>query len=484
MMEVLRQKLKTLAKGEDGVALVVTLAFFMLMYVSCAGVFAIGHAVKEKVIVQNAVDAAAYSAAVVQADCLSRIATINRAMAWTYKDMVSRQTEYVTKKWLEETSKRYDELDPVASRRCNVSGGIDGTVGLNGFCEEMSEVRKRLQDFNEANSDFEDTIIRARTRLEQMNLAVAELALNMTNRMFEAAREALEANLPGDVGDRCLFKIRTPDPDVFLNALAGQPASLSALEERFLRFADIKTGAEEFPDWFPMDNSAGDGFMRSYILKPGFVKSSFVWYDKMGNLQPAVSVDANELRDEFYYGSKASPLVLTKKYFDDGGVSRGAVTVGVAKRNKNAWEGFVDDASVKTGIYAAFTPSDAAKWTWAVSSSMAGYRLRNTGMGYDYYTKWNDSEKDWNLCTDDWDAVFVPVRAAFDSDGFKAFVTESSESAGKWGRLSSSPEIHLDVDEYLADIVKLAAFPRMHNDGAGTVKLDFDAYDFLDLMYH
>ena len=43
MTRVLLQKLIRLGKGEDGAALIVTLALFMFMYVSCAGIFAIGH---------------------------------------------------------------------------------------------------------------------------------------------------------------------------------------------------------------------------------------------------------------------------------------------------------------------------------------------------------------------------------------------------------------------------------------------------------
>ena len=56
MTDVLRQKLRRLFRDEDGVALVVTLALFMFLYVSCAGVFAVGRAVKGRVLLQNAAD--------------------------------------------------------------------------------------------------------------------------------------------------------------------------------------------------------------------------------------------------------------------------------------------------------------------------------------------------------------------------------------------------------------------------------------------
>ena len=96
MLRVLRGKILQLGRDDDGVALVTTLSIFMFMYLVCMGVYAIGTAVKTRIHLQNACDAAAYSAAVVQADTLSRIATINRAMSWTYAQMVRRQMDYIS----------------------------------------------------------------------------------------------------------------------------------------------------------------------------------------------------------------------------------------------------------------------------------------------------------------------------------------------------------------------------------------------------
>ena len=103
MLKVLRDKLLRLGSDEEGVAMVVTLAIFMFMYLICMGVYAIGTAVKTRIHLQNACDAAAYSAAVVQADTLSRIATLNRAMSWTYVQMSRRQMDYIVDRWLTKT---------------------------------------------------------------------------------------------------------------------------------------------------------------------------------------------------------------------------------------------------------------------------------------------------------------------------------------------------------------------------------------------
>ena len=114
MINILVRKLTGLGRDENGAVLMVTLALFLFMDLSGAGVFAIGNVVKDRVHLQNACDAAAYSAAVVQADTLSRIATINRAMAWTYVSMTRRQMDYIVYKWLEETCRHHEEDENAA----------------------------------------------------------------------------------------------------------------------------------------------------------------------------------------------------------------------------------------------------------------------------------------------------------------------------------------------------------------------------------
>lgn len=126
---VLRDKALRLGRDEDGAALVVTLAIFFLMYIGCMGVYAVSMAVKERIQLQNAADAAAYSAAVVQADTLSRIATINRAMSWTYVDMTRLQMDYIVRHWLEHTCSHYEE-------------------DLNGGTDEKGKKHDSLSDYN------------------------------------------------------------------------------------------------------------------------------------------------------------------------------------------------------------------------------------------------------------------------------------------------------------------------------------------------
>lgn len=86
-------KCRELFSDSKGAAAAITLAFVMPVYLLVIGIYGIGEIVRNKIELQNAADAAAYSASVVQADYLSRIATVNKAMAWTYVELQKRSLD-------------------------------------------------------------------------------------------------------------------------------------------------------------------------------------------------------------------------------------------------------------------------------------------------------------------------------------------------------------------------------------------------------
>ena len=90
---VFANRSRELMHDKSGAALALTLAFVLPMYLTVIGIYGIGEMVRNKIELQNAADAAAYSAAVVQADYLSRMATVNKAMAWTYVDLQKRSLD-------------------------------------------------------------------------------------------------------------------------------------------------------------------------------------------------------------------------------------------------------------------------------------------------------------------------------------------------------------------------------------------------------
>lgn len=123
LVDVLRFEMRRLRQEESGVALMLTLSVFLLLYVVCAGVYSIGETVRQKIELQNACDSAAYSAAVAQADGLSRMAMINRAMSWTYVQLTNMQIDFITYQWLSLVCKRYYEDLDMCRQNCSASFG-------------------------------------------------------------------------------------------------------------------------------------------------------------------------------------------------------------------------------------------------------------------------------------------------------------------------------------------------------------------------
>ena len=124
--DVFCSRLFAMGHEECGAVLVTSLAVFLLMYLVCAGILTVSTAVRERIHLQNAADAAAYSAAVIQADTISRIATINRAMAWTYVQMSRRQMDYIVYKWLDCTYAHYKTDQETARNNHSFSGYCKG----------------------------------------------------------------------------------------------------------------------------------------------------------------------------------------------------------------------------------------------------------------------------------------------------------------------------------------------------------------------
>lgn len=509
MMEVLRKKLQRLAHDEEGVALVVTLALFMFLYVSCAGVFSVGQAVKERIILQNAVDAAAYSAAMIEADTLSRIATINRAMAWTYKALVCSQMDWIALKTLSKTHNDYVLDDaPQASRiGCDSSGmtsplpgtplGLSNTVSIDAgtrprttpFESRLASDLARMPDDADA---LETKIGEYSLALEEMNEAIEDLKSGMRQKIKDTISDVLKANLPTRIGDLCRWEMKVADvADLFKEMSAAD-------EEMFVAFANETIEDFSDQDWFTLQGDSS--FMRMFV---GALKTRWSWQEKTFPYaihDEEVTADGfrpggkyGEDFPEAFEGYRAKPQVLVPEYFpiDETSISRGAITVAVAKKNENPWGRLTDGK----GIYAAFDHALATDWSMAIASAQAGYRDVSYEEDDDddmkkrpayslrpvKYEDWDKSKVYWNLATPDWNAVFLPVRKAFkrgsDADSLKEWMKD-----GTWDRLVDTPKYVSSLQPF--SNVNQQALPNMHNNGGSNSVLNWGADEFLDLFYH
>jgi len=309
MLRILRDRFIGLGRDEDGAALVVTLAVFMFIYLLFIGIWAVGTNVRTRIHLQNACDAAAYSAAVVQADTLSRIATINRAMSWTYAQMCRRQMDYIVHKWLKHSLEHY--RNDLSTAQTSGSGGEhnhgyyyigpggllttalsgnENKMRLNGKsnCEPHVETTEGSIEKETANflghlhdASFyceglaESGIERMTAQLDEdmsgilaMNDELDDLVDKMGARIESAMKSIVEANLGTSEGCACEM-VRAENASDYLRIMTGDE------EDRFLSFAQEDDG--EFAEWFPLVDSKGEGIQRSYSQTNSFLTATWSW---------------------------------------------------------------------------------------------------------------------------------------------------------------------------------------------------------------
>ena len=227
---------RRLGRDEGGVALMLTLSVFLLLYVACAGVYSIGETVRQKIELQNACDNAAYSAAVAQADGLGRMAMVNRALSWTYVQTTNMQMDYIIYKWLQLVSKRFHEdeencrnhndnslflcmcLDGIAGHvhdwyvgpgrgwfcgKVDVMGSLLGRSGLgmldvNGRTVSIDDIDQALVDFNDV-LQYRDIIHQMKGVTACLNAALPVINGEMQRAMEAAASSVLLHNLPEEL---------------------------------------------------------------------------------------------------------------------------------------------------------------------------------------------------------------------------------------------------------------------------------------------
>lgn len=485
MTEILRQKIIKLVRGDDGVALVVTLALFMFLYVSCAGVYTVGRAVKDRIILQNAVDAAAYSAAVVQADYLSRIATINRAMAWNYVQFVKSQKNWIALKFLKTVND--------AALMFNKTDGQQGV-----WVEFPDEAKEKFSksDLISAVSGkdlatYEKEISEYFSRLVELNLALHDkeygLGEKLRKDVEQTAEDVLRANLPFRLGELCRRNLKVENVTQEMNS-----------EEDEEDFIGISRDDIEGREWYEFAGE-GSGFKRG--VKRLVALEGETSNDEM-NWLPRKRIDAetiaNDAESILHLDYVTIPLKLIDNYFlrKEGDSSlKGSITVAVAKFNENPWKMLLEDL---TGIHAAFDYGEKNDWTFAIASAQAGYRSGGddlsgeareyslNGETFDFVSFAKKGGEGETYNGQDWDAVLLPVRMAFNSDEFADWI----ENSAAWEPLVSAGNRKY-VKEDLQNIrfyeLNHEALARMHNN-EGTKKIlkwdEDESKKFLDLMYH
>ena len=142
MLTGARLTLKKLLYDDSGVAMAYTVLVSLFIFMLCISTYAMTENIRKKIELQNACDAAAYSGAVVQADMLSRIAVLNRALSWTYTETNKRQMDYIVDKWATSAWYTYDNYrtnaknNATSCSKCMISTEENSHNGRRCFCPD------------------------------------------------------------------------------------------------------------------------------------------------------------------------------------------------------------------------------------------------------------------------------------------------------------------------------------------------------------
>lgn len=442
MTAILKQKMMELGRDESGVAFAFTVTVSLIIFLFGFAIYACGETVRQRIELQNAADAAAYSGALVQADTISRVAVINKAMAWNYVMMTRRQMDHIVGAWLGKVIERWQNdcaVTGTAQQICaccwhkieavNWRVGVDASGGASeGIVHQLIRLNESqnvgipeiLVGLGENGVRNPVSLLNSlRNCVASMNKAEKELISGMKGRIESAVEFAVDANVSLTENDRqtrekreiqwSLYELK--DANSYFEALKSND------ESRFLGFGDFSGSAVETfgagaDTWLIM--AGGEGFQRNYqqtvntLSARWFTYNQLWWHDAVCHYAgfsayAVVPVTGEQGRDQYYTGEKARPMVLKSNFFKPDG----AIIVGVSRPLNNPFA-FIFGGGEQSGIYSAFNVGGGNQTMWSVSGARAGYRLDEWEKG-EYRNTGSIEDKD-NLCVSDWDAIFLPLR--------------------------------------------------------------------------
>ncbi len=442
MTAILKQKMMELGRDESGVAFAFTVTVSLIIFLFGFAIYACGETVRQRIELQNAADAAAYSGALVQADTISRIAVINKAMAWNYVMMTRRQLDHIVGAWLGKVIERWQNdsaVTFVAQQTCaccwHKIEALNWRVGVDASGGASEGITHQLIRLNESQNAGIPEIVAGiaanaarnpvsllnslRTCIASMNQAEKELISGMKTRIEKAVEFAVNANVSLTENDKKTREKRKiqwslhdlKDANSYFEALKSND------ESRFLGFGKFSGSALETfgagaNTWLTLAGS--EGFQRNYqqtgntLTARWFTYNQIWWHSTVCHYagfsaHAAAPVTGEQGRDRYYTGEKASPMVLKSNFFKPDG----AIVVGVSRPLNNPFA-FIFGGGEQSGIYSAFSVGGGNQTMWSISGARAGYRLSEWKEG-EYRNTGSIENKD-NLCVADWDALFLPLR--------------------------------------------------------------------------
>ena len=451
LLEQLNTCCRRLWRDESGVVLAFTVIVFLSLFVIACSVYAVGENIRQRIELQNAADAAAYSAAVVQADTLSRIAAINKAMAWTYVQMGREEMDYAVDVWLHLTMQKwnndYNYLNGWLSsyRGCSESDqnswigwqgsgpfsscSSKGTVSINhqGQTPQFRVLSDYYYQSYPRSVNLQSMISKNRTGIQNMDDEEENLINNLETRIQNVVISVLQTNTG------------YPNPDDHIYSLIASADYFTILsdENRLLQFLTPTNTANNtvagcFPDggdyWFNQFNQ-GNGIQRRYEQQPNGLQATWTWHGegwlpnpKNYRCQLVQWTPASWIQTDTVLGSQAD---TDPQYYQTASVKaqtlkaeffgpNGAIVVSVARKMTNPLLFMMADVS-RPGLYNFFNPVTSSdgktNYVWASAAARAGYH-KEGGKSGEYWTQDSDGwlSNSNNLSQTDWDGELIPLQ--------------------------------------------------------------------------
>lgn len=491
MLKQAKIKLKSLIYDDSGVAMAYTIMVFLFFFMLCVSTYAMAENIRKKMELQNACDAAAYSGAVVQADMLSRIAVLNRALSWTYYHTGRRHMDYIIDKWLEGilnfhntdvglvTAHASTSTCPYGCRGTNHHLGLIHPGGTAYYASSTHGVLKNSSHWTiRFNRDYTRNEISAdrsslsegpyngqlRTNIDQgianiqtLNREIEFLSESINDFVQRAVQHTMRDNMPHGFTVNDFICLVDPDNTntgnaaaSYLRPLVSSGGALNTLEAYFVNYVPGNTVAgihNGIDTWWTLNNGV-NGFQRNYT---GTLRASYQVYAERWTYVPPtpysrdfciptyyidnraaernLAMQAVTYRDRYFTSAIANPYALTQSFFGKAG----SIIVAAKQPVINPFGALSFDTDK---FYGAFNASIGD--IWCISASRAGVKLdSDTEDGY-YRVLFPGANGNvggyngtgvWNLCEENWDAVMLPISRAWNDTNVNSWQAETNNAS-------------------------------------------------------
>ena len=497
MIRSAKNTTKKLLVEDSGIAMPISLLVFLFLTFVCMSVFALGEVIRARTELQYKVDNAAYAAALVQADSLSRIAVLNRALAWTYAQTNNRQVNYIMNRWLSETYDAFIEeaseceskhFEMNTANQCalhnlkakRVTAGFlfgesdkrhttEYVYGTDDLCYGLAlekpttiprspvsgwKIHGRLRDVEGRDIVELEKILEKVGKYEYLKLA-PEIAEGKKN-INELSNELKK--IKDNMNDRAQLVVKNilkgmADSSYYVSSI--KPDWLEKMTEEKDVFDRYETQVEDFSKedihwqnlgWWVKNDSLSYSYKEGVIPELKWIGYAVQWAcDGLDHI--ATKIDSKPER-KTSPGNKLNVASGTDVPWEVGWDS--IPEAGILKLNESFFSknGAVVVAARKDipdlfgNVFGKnkFLNFRVNGNLWAVSAARAGYR---NGEKYENSKFLNEDE--WNLFKDDWEPMFLPVGRCWKSWDGEKFTGDGADKVLKAVGLEFDEKVNLDM---------------------------------------